>query len=205
MRMGRLSAAALVVVVLAGCTGGDPDPVSTPSASVSASASPAGDSWTAAELAQVTLDGESSQDAVSGEIEGALYQVAGDDIPARISVTEVLADENGTTLKFVMRTLDGSDVQFDPYPFNRATPLLFDIRDLALVDPGAEVRLQPFLGTADPERPQVLCTCSRHPTVLSGEGVELAATFPPLDASTQDVVLEFPGFPALESVPVTRR
>ena len=204
MRMRRISAVVLAVVLLGGCTGGDDsDPVSPTSPAASGEAG--GDSWTAAELARVTLDVEADEDDVLGEVEGGLYQVNGGDIPARIAVTEVMADEYGTTLRFVLRTLDGGDVRFDPYPFNKAKPLTFDIRDLALVDPVAETRLQPFLGTNDPESPGILCTCSRHPTVLSGVGVELAATFPPRDASTQDVVLEFPGFPALERMPVTRR
>jgi len=203
MRTRVVPIAALAVVLLAGCTGGDPSPTPTGGASVPEE-TPESGGWTPAELSRVTLDVPESDDAALAEVEGALYQVVGDDVPARIIVTDVSANENGTTLKFKLRSLDGGDERFEAYAFNRRSPGLLDIRDLAIVDPTAQTRLQPFLGTSDPARPDVLCTCSQHPMNMSGVGGELSATFPPLDPATDVVTLEFPGFPALESMPVRR-
>lgn len=203
MRTRILPVATLAVALLAGCTGGDPAPDPTGGTPDPDQTSEV-NSWTAAELARVTLEGDDAQADPLGEVEGALRQVVGDDVPARIRVTEVLADEGGTIVRFAVGSTDGSETTVAPYAFNWAHPLLWDIRDIALVDPSAQMRLQPFLGTRDQELPQPLCTCSRHPSRISDGAGELTATFPPLDASTKDVTLEFPGFPALEGVAVTR-
>jgi len=204
MRTRIVLVVALAVAVLAGCTGGGPTPAPTDPESAPEQSSGEG-AWTPEELARVTLEVETSEESALGEVEGELYQLVGDDVPARIVVTSVDADGGGTLLRFTLASADGSDKRFEPYAFNRKSPGLLDIRDLALVDPKAQTRLHPFLGTKDPERPLILCTCSQHPMNISGVGLELSATFPPLDPATDEVTVEFPGFPALDGIPVTRR
>jgi hypothetical protein len=203
MRTRILPVAALAVVLLAGCTGGDPAPA--PSGTSAPEVTSGSDAWTVEELARVTLDVPAEDGDALGEVEGELYQLMGDDVPARIAVTEVVADQGGTIVRFTLRSADGDQRDVTGYAFNRKSPGLLDIRDLALVDPVAQSRLQPFLGTGDPAKPLTLCTCSRHPYNISGVKDELTATFPPLDPATDEVTVEFPGFPALDGIPVTRR
>jgi len=201
MRTRGLLVTGLAVVVLAGCTSGDPDPAPTSS---TPEPSADGDTWTAEELARATLDVPVEEADVLATVDGALYQVVGPDKPARILVTGASADDHGTTVTFVLRSGGGEEVYFEPYAFSRLNTGARDVRDISIIDPVAGIRMQPFLGTSGESRTDVLCTCAKQPPTMSDVGGELSATFPPLDPATTDIILEVPGFPSLEGIPVAR-
>lgn len=203
MRTSGLLATGLAVVLLAGCTGSDPDP--EPTASASAPTADA-DSWTVEELAGATLDAPVAdvEDDALATAEGALFQVVGEDKPARATVTAAAADDNGTTVRFVLRSLDGEEISIDAEGLSRRATGARDVRDVAIVDPVAGIRLQPFLGTSSASREDALCTCAKQPPTLSDVGGELSATFPPLDPATTEITFEIPGFPPMEGIPVSR-
>ena len=204
--VGAAARAGAVVVggllVLAACTGGDdPDPgPATPSAEETEAA----DGWTREDLTAAVFEGDIGTSQVLGTAEG---QVVGPSsaFPASVEVTEVHAGSSSTLVRFTLRNVDDSDPLLPLEGFNARTPLTRDVRDIALVDAAANVRLQPFLAVPQSgERNESFCTCAAAPLQMSQEGQLLSATFPPLDAGTTTVSLELPNFSVIEDLPVTR-
>jgi len=192
----------LTAVVLTGCTGDDdPSPTGTGSATGGASESSV-PSMTRAELESAVFDGESGGGEVLGSAEGAVPDPSAPR-PARIDVTAVLADETSTTVWFTLVNTEGTDPLLQLSAFNAQRPLANDIRDIALVDPGAKVRYQPWIGQVVGQDSSI-CTCSNAPLGMSDVGQLLSGAFPPIEASTDTVTFEVPGFAPIENLPVTR-
>jgi hypothetical protein len=120
-------------------------------------------------------------------------------------VTEVVADESGTTVRFTLVNLQDTHPLLGLEAFNEWRPLATDIRDVAMVDPVAAQRYLPYVGWTSADADDSLCACSAAPLHMSTAGQLLSATFPALDPSTDTVSLEVPGFPAVDDLPVTRR
>jgi len=204
--MGRAGRAAAVVVgllVLAGCTGGDEPDEGAPQ-TPTADATQAPDGWTRAELATAVFEGDIGTAEVLGRADG---QVVGPStsFPATVEVTAVEAGTSSTLVRFTLRNVDDSDPLLPLEGFNSRTPMTRDVRDIALVDADANVRLQPFLAVPQSgDRTESFCTCAAAPLQMSQEGQLLSATFPPLDAGTTTVSLELPNFPVIEGLPVSR-
>ncbi|GIG19396.1 hypothetical protein Cch01nite_01200 [Cellulomonas chitinilytica] len=202
-RSGVLTGAVLVAVLLAGCTGkDDPSPTSAPSGSSSAAKNT---SMTREELQKAVFGADLGTSTVLGSVDGAVPDPA-HPLPARIDVTSVVADDSSTVVKFTLVNTAGTDPLVQMSAFNKWRPLAGDIRDVALVDPDAGLRLRPFVGwLGDTSHDAGICTCATAPLQMSEVGQLLSATFPALDAATTTVSVEIPGFPAVEGVPVTRR
>jgi len=203
VRTGVAGAVALLTaVVLTSCTGDDdPSPTGSGSATGGGSESSA-PSMTRAELESAVFDGESGGGEVLGSAEGAVPDQASPR-PARIDVTAVLADETSTTVWFTLVNTEDTDPLLQLSAFNAQRPLANDIRDIALVDPGAKVRYQPWVGQLVGEDSSI-CTCSNAPLGMSDVGQLLSGAFPPIDPSTSTVTFEVPGFAPIEDLPVTR-
>ncbi len=119
-------------------------------------------------------------------------------------MTAVVADASSTIVQFTLVNTQDTDPLLQFSAFNALHPLFSDIRDIAIVDPGAEQRLQPYIGQL-PGKELDLCSCSYSPLQMSSAGQLLSGIFPPLDPSSTTVTVEIPGFPPVEDVPVTRR
>ncbi|GEM_PF-1227769 len=204
-RIGGLAALALVVALVAGCTGED-DPNTSPSSGTSATQG--GDDPTAMtreELQDAVFEGDLGTSTVLGSVEGAVPDPA-KTLPARIDVTSVTADEVSTVVRFTLANLEDTDPLVQLSAFNEFRPLAGDIRDVAIVDTTASQRLRPYVGyQGEVGQDAGICTCSDAPLQMSRVGQFLSATFPPLDPSTTEISVEIPGFPAVENVAVTRR
>ncbi|MGN8246573.1 hypothetical protein ACTHAM_000237 [Cellulomonas soli] len=188
------------VLVLAGCTGDDePDPTASASA---AAPEPARD-WSRAEIEELVFEGDLGTSTVLGSAEGQVPDLV-DVLPARIDVTKVEADEASTVVWFTLVNLQDTDPLLDLAAFNEWRPLATDIRDVAMVDPVAEQRYQPYVGWTSADEDNSLCACASAPLHMSTVGQLLSATFPALDPTTGTISLEVPGFPAIEGLPVTR-
>ncbi len=190
------------VLVLVSCTGGDGAPAPTGTRP----STPAGedDGMTRAELQDSVFDGDVGSSDVLGSVEGKVPDRT-KDIPGRIDVTEVLATENSTLVRFTLVNTQDTDPLLDLSAFNQSRPLARDIRDVAIVDTTGEQRYLPWIGTTGVEGDdRSLCTCATAPVQFSGIGQLLSATFPAIDPSAATVTVEVPGFPPVEDVPVTR-
>ncbi|MCL3859931.1 hypothetical protein [Actinotalea sp. K2] len=203
--LGSVGVVVVGLVAFAACTPSDPEPTPGPTSSASPDATqePEADGWTRAEIAAALFDGDIGTSEVLGSVDG---QVTGPSsaYPATIEVTDVLAGQESTLVRFTLRNVDDSDPLVPLEAFNAATPLTRDTRDVALVVSAEDQRLQPFLAVTDGDRTTSFCTCSTAPVQMSQRGQLLSATFPPLDAGTEQVSLELPGFPLVEDLPVRR-
>ncbi|WP_421734647.1 hypothetical protein [Cellulomonas sp.] len=187
-------------VALVACTGDD-EP--TPTGTGTASSSPAAEGMTREEL-EAAVFGSDSASTVLGSVEGAVRDPL-HPFPARIDVTEVVAAEASTTVRFTLVNLEDTDPLLQLTAFNDQRPLTMDIRDVALVDPTASLRFLPYVGAPNAAGETAsICACSTAPLQMSEVGQLLSATFPPLDPSTETVTLEIPGFPPVEGVAVSR-
>lgn len=187
-------------VVLVACGGDDGDPAPAPTAG--ATQEPSAPSMTTEEFEAALFAGDVGTTQVVGSVDGELTDPP-DQVPARVDVTQVLADEHSTLVRFTLATPDGAPADLGLSVFNQRYLLARDIRDVALVDPVAQQRYQPFIGVGVTDEENLLCACSTAPLTFSA-GVPLTATFPPLDPSTETVTLEVPWLPLLEDLPVTR-
>jgi len=196
-----MAALVALAALLAGCSSGGADPQPAPTEAAATADSP-GD-WTRAELERAVLEGDVGTSTVLGTATGALEDGSRSH-PAVVEVTEVVADDVTTLVRFALRNVDDSDPVLPLSMFNRRTPLTDDIRDVAIVDPGRGQRLLPFVGISQTDASVSLCSCSGSPAKMSQVGQPLSATFPALDPGTTSVSLELPGFPVIEDLPVTR-
>ncbi|MDM8085636.1 hypothetical protein QUV83_12745 [Cellulomonas cellasea] len=201
-RRARAVAAALALsAMLAACSSDDPAPEPAPTEVAETQAS---DDWTVAELEQAVLEGDIGTSTVLATVTGALLD-GPRSIPAEVEVTEVAADEVSTLVRFTLRAVDDSNPMLPLTFFNQLRPLTADIRDVAIVDAGAGLRLLPFVGVSQADADKTLCSCAGSPPRMSQVGQPLSATFPALDTATTTISLELPGFPAIEGLPVARR
>ncbi len=206
MKRTRTVVAAVVLLLVVGAVvfvacrpAGTAAPAPTTGASATPTTSPG---MTTEEFEAALFAGDVGTAEPVGTVEGELTDPPAQ-VPARVDVTQVLADEHSTLVRFTLATPDGSPADLGLPVFNQRYLLARDIRDVALVDPVAEQRYQPFIGVGVTDEENLLCACSTAPLTFS-EGVPLTATFPPLDPSTETVTLEVPWLPALEDLPVTR-
>ncbi len=197
----RVAVAALALsAMLAACSSDDPSPKPAPTEAVATQAS---DEWTVEEVERAVLEGDIGTSSVLATVTGALVD-GPRSIPAEVEVTEVAADEASTLVRFTLRGVDDSSPTLPLTFFNQLRPLADDIRDVAIVDAGAGLRLLPFVGVSQVNADKTLCSCSGSPARMSQVGQPLSATFPPLDAGTTTISLELPGFPVVEDLPVER-
>lgn len=201
----RVVVAVTLVLGLAGCTGGgEPDPTGSPEPAATASPTPR--VWTAEDLAEALL-GDGTPEALGEPVATTTGTVT--DLSTHAIEMQVLsleADERTTTLRYLLRTTDGSSLSA-PGPVWTGEGRGDDTRAIALVDDAAGQRLQPYtawtLFTASGEPSlDASCACSDFPYLLDERAVPLSATFPPLSEGTDEVVVEFPGSEPV-SVPVT--
>ncbi|WP_024286151.1 hypothetical protein [Cellulomonas sp. KRMCY2] len=180
----------------------DPSGAAGPTGSATPEAEP--EDWTRAEIAQALFTGDVGTTEVLGSATGAVRDPA-HPFPASIEVTDVHAGQASTVVRFTLTNVDDSDPLISLFAFNSLSPLTRDVRDVALVVPQEDARLQPFLAVpVDPDKDGSFCTCSAAPLQMSREGQLLSATFLPLGEGTTTVSLEVPGFPLVENLPVTR-
>lgn len=160
-------------------------------------------SMTTEEFEAAVFDGDVGSSEVIGTVEGELTD-GSRQVPARVDVTEVLADDNGTLVRFTLVSPSGEKSSIGLPVFNQRAVLARDIRDVAMVDPVASQRYEPYIGVGGPDGKDVLCACSTAPLDFS-VGVPLTATFPALDPGTTTVTFEVPWLGPVEDLPVTRR
>lgn len=196
--VGLLAVAAVVFVACRPDGEAAPTPDGT-----GGSSAPEGTSMTTEEFEAALFTGDVGTGDAIGSVTGELTDPP-DQVPARVDVTEVVADENSTLVRFTLAAPDGAASDLGLAVFNQRYLLARDIRDVALVDTGADQRYQPFIGVGVTDEESLLCACSTAPLSFS-TGVPLTATFPPLDPKTETVTLEVPWLPPLEDLPVTRR
>lgn len=209
MKRPLVAVAAAVVLLLGGgiafvaCQGPDePDPGPTPSSSASPDDGAAGEGWTTEEFEAAVLEGDVGTSEVLASVEGELSDPP-DVIPVRVDVTQVLADESSTLVRFTLVHLGDEPSRLGPV-FSTTSVLSREMRDVALIDPTSEQRYQPYLAVRVTDEDATFCVCSGQPRTFS-TGAYLTATFPPLDPSTQTVTFEVPWLPLIEDVPVERR
>lgn len=202
--IGVLGVMTVGLAVLTACSGDQPDPIASGSATSTTSPEPDEAAWTRAELATALFDGDAGTSSVLGAADGAVPDRATPK-PARVEVTEVHAGQETTFVRFTLLNVDSSTPLLSLDAFNTKTPLTRDIRDVALVDSAQNTRLQPYLANlAAGESNVSFCTCATAPVQMSTVGQLLSATFPALDPATTTVALELPGFGLIENLPVTR-
>ncbi len=188
------------VVFVACRPDGQPDPGAT--GGPTATSDPV-ESMTTEQFEAAVLGGDVGTSDVIGSVEGELTD-GGATVPARVEVTQVLADEHSTLVRFTLASPTGEPVSIGLPVFNQRYVLARDIRDVALIDPEAQQRYTPFIGVGVADEENLLCACSTAPLSFS-VGVPLTATFPPLDPGTQTVTLEVPWLGPVEDLRVTRR
>ena len=183
--------------LFAACSGGGPGSGSAPSATSSADRG-----WTRAEVAAAVF-AHSAKTTVLGTADGVIVDHGS--FPATVEVTEVKAGDASTLVRFTLKNPADTDVSIPLGAFNARQPLTKDIRDIALLEPAQNQRLQPFLALHDPADPSYSsCTCSSSPKQMTKKGQMLSATFPPLDKGTKTVSIELTGFPVIANLPVSR-
>ncbi|GAA3949463.1 hypothetical protein [Microbacterium soli] len=198
MRSGVLGGVALVLatVLLAGCTGGAPEPVEETSPAADRSAPLTMPDWVDDELAE--LDARSMP--VLGSAEGELPH-------ADTTLTvDVLA---------VDRHDDGLDLTFRLTPDEEISSFLFshELSDETLSSEISAVRLisgdeyvAPIRYRADPETwpniKDLRCLCSKLPRKLGTDGIVLHASFPDFTDAVVDVAVAMPGFSPVAGIPV---
>lgn len=203
MRHARdLTVLAVAALALAGCTPGDaPDPDVAPSG---ASSTPEqAEEWTVESLADALLAPDVLDVEPVATVTGTVASERGD-WEVQVDVLEVLADEHGTDLSYVLRSPDGATTEVDRRPWGDGRDIWNDTRSIVLVAPDGE-RLLPYTGyTTSRDGADAFCACGLMPRSL-GEGDLLGALLPPLEAGTSTVTLELPGLEPLADVPVTWR
>ncbi|MBF0689500.1 MAG: hypothetical protein IR158_17255 [Cellulomonas sp.] len=211
MKRRLVAVAAAVVLVVGGgvafvaCQDSDgagpaPAPSSTPTGS---SDGGEGDGWTTEEFEAAVLQGDVGTSQVLASVEGELSDPP-DVIPVRVDVTQVLADETSTLVRFTLVHLGDEPVRLGPV-FSSGAIRSREMRDVALIDPTSEQRYQPYIGVRVTDEDASFCACSGQPRTFSATGAYLTATFPPLDPSTETVSFELPWLPLMEDIPVQRR
>lgn len=198
---GVVALLVVAAVVFVACRP-DGDAAPGPTGGGTASA-PAGEDMTTEEFEAAVFDGDVGTSDVLGSVEGELEDPP-DKVPARVDVTQVLADDHSTIVRFTLASPTGEQESIGLPVFNQRFILAGDVRDVAVVDPVAEQRYEPFIGVAVTDERLLTCACSTAPLTFS-TGVPLTATFPPLDPGTTTVTFEVPWLPPLEDLPVTRR
>lgn len=206
-RTVKLLIAGIVVVavgiaVFVACSGGPdepgPDPTGTGSATPTEPGEPGEPDVALADLSAALF---ATQEDVLASADGAI-PVPGEPIPATVELTDVYAGRTSTVVRFTLIATNDDGGPIHLSAFNQARMMTDDIRDVAIVDEDAELRLRPFVGGRD--RPwDGYCTCSISPRGVTTAGLPLTATFPPVDGG-DTVTVEIPGFPPLESITVRR-
>lgn len=176
----------------------DPDPTSSSSGEPTAPEETEDPGLSVEELSAAVFDATSEPLAT---VEGEIFRRPAP-IPGVVEVTDVHAGRSSTVVRFTLKALDDNQLGVPLEAFNRLRTITDDIRDVAMIDPVAGLRLQPFVGGHSP--PDAYCTCSRSPRGVTTSGLQLTAVFPPLDPGTTTASVEIPGFPVLEDVPVRR-
>ncbi|ADG75447.1 hypothetical protein Cfla_2559 [Cellulomonas flavigena DSM 20109] len=210
MKRPLVAVAAAVVLLLGGgiafvaCQGPDePGPAPTSSSSAGPDDDGAGEGWTTEGFEAAVLEGDVGTSEVLASVEGELSDPP-DVIPVRVDVTQVLADESSTLVRFTLAHLGDEPSRLGPV-FSTTSVLSREMRDVALIDPTSEQRYLPYIGVRVTDEKSSFCVCSGQPRTFSSAGAYLTATFPPLDPSTQTVTFEVPWLPLIEDVPVERR
>lgn len=197
-----LAVAVGIWVVVSGSGGApgpdDPDPTPTASGGTTEPEETQEPGVTAEELSAAVFEATTEPLAT---VEGEIFRRP-DVIPGVVEVTDVYAGRSSTVVRFTLKALDDDAPGVPLEAFNRNRMITDDIRDVAVVDPVAGLRLQPFVGGNS--EPDAFCTCSTSPRGVTTNGLQLTATFPPLDQGTTTASVEIPGFPVLEDVPVRR-
>ena len=209
MKRPLVAVAAAVVLLLGGgvafvaCQGPDePGPAPTSSGSADPDDGAADEGWTTEEFEAAVLEGDVGTSEVLGSVEGELTDPP-HRIPVRVDVTQVLADDSSTLVRFTLAHLGDGPARLGPVFSSRAV-LAQEMRDVALIDPTVQQRYQPYLGVRVTDEDSTFCVCSGQPRSFS-TGTYLTATFPPLDPSTETVTFELPWLPLVEDIPVERR
>lgn len=207
--MTRRAAVALAaaLLALAGCSG---------SAAPSPSESPDGGSAADATAAPLTPQEVTEQVFASAaevwdvvplaESTGQVPDAGTGVEPARVEVVGVTVGPSSTELVFRLFTEAPEEVSVHATAFNQASPLTFDIRDVAIEEGALERRHLPLLGSREDVKlaDSSFCVCSALPKTVDADGVLLSATYPALDPATAAVTVDVPGFEPMPDVPVTR-
>ncbi len=212
----RGAAAALSVVLLAGCTGGDdPEPTTTASqdgtpgapedgggtdapdegSTTEAAGAPTMPASVEDELAALDTDAAEVLGSAQGEIQHA-------DTPVTAEVLSVTRHEDGLDLSFRLTPEDA----VNSFKFSQelsADRHTSEISAVRLVS--GEEFVAPLLYQADPEEWDIAdmrCLCSKLPQKIGTEGFVLHASFPDFDEAVETVSVSIPGFEEIEDIPV---
>jgi hypothetical protein len=188
----------VTVIVLAGgvlvaCSGDDKPPGPAPSATSSASASPAVDYQRYLSDPPVPAIG-----GANGSLPGA----TGGSVPVRLDVVAVEAGADSTLLRWrLSSTQEGAALASSSLSREIRSP---DTSALTLIAKQADLSLQPAAWRSRNLAVASQCSCSTIPQTLGARPTDLSALFPPLPDDVTTVDVSAPGFAAI-SVPVTRR
>lgn len=205
MRVGQvLGVPALVVVLLAGCTGESGPDEGRPTATASATSA---QDMAVEDFAAEVLHSEEVTDDEAGLTDPVAtltvpVSASGDRVfDVEVAVIELSASERGTDLVFSMRTADGSDSPRSEY-YSWGTSVQSDLRSIEL-RPDAQTSLKPYTVMNKPDiELDALCACSEFPKDVTGSPQVRTVLFPPLPAGMTQVGLAFPGAEPV-MVPVT--
>ena len=203
----RLSAsimmpAALLVaaVTLAGCTGsGDDSTDGGPRASSSPGSGGAAPAQEAAALGQQYL--RNRRPAAIASVRGQVITGTGSKPSGTLDILSVSASAASTAVRARLSS-DDSGVPVSTSAYKQLQHNNGDFSAVELLARQANLRLLP--GTWSGSVPASdNCTCSKVPSELGPEGVEISIVYPALPPSVNEIQLQMPGFPKV-TVPATR-
>lgn len=193
------------LVIFVACSASDDEPAgpggtAPPEGTVSPSAGPEEQDLgvTVEELSAALFD---AQEDVLASVDGEIPHRT-EPIPGTVEITDVYAGPTSTVLRFTLIAKDDSHPAIPLEAFNQSRTITGDIRDVSLIDEGAQVRLQSFVG-GNSFPWDSYCACSTNPRGVTTAGLPLTATFPPVEGGDM-VTVEIRGFPPLENIPVRR-
>lgn len=196
-----LPALLVAAVTLAGCTnGGDDSPDDGgPRASSSPGSSGAAPSAEAAALAQQYL--QNRRPAAIASVSGEVVTGTGSKPPGTLDILSVTASATSTAVRARLAS-DDTGVTVSTSAYKRDWHNNGDFSAVALLAQQANLRLLPGVWTGSISASDN-CTCSKVPSELGPEGVEISIVYPALPTSVSEIQLQMPGFPKV-TAPVTR-
>lgn len=207
-KFASVSAAALLVIAVAGCSDDSPSGgVSTPGGTTSGAA------HSSSASGQSSAKGPSAADAAIAKVMGS-----SDDLPVLASSKGVLKSSTGSSTvvaevlqvrsssqatRITWRLKSASSATANTKSFQFARPPLFDTRLLGIVDPKTKKTFHPYtLVPAGGDGTDTDCACSSLPDSVNAKGVVLYAVLPALPSGTSSVNVTLPGFKAMPGVKV---
>lgn len=206
-KWAALSAAALLTIAVAGCSGHSPSGTVSSSGtagsgttSSSGGGQPTGKGPSAADAAIAKVMGSSNDLRVLASSKGTLKSSTGS-AAVVAEVLQVTSSAQATRVTWRLKSATSATANTKSFQFAR--PPLFDTRLLGVVDPQTKKTFHPYtLVPAGGDGTDTDCACSSLPDSVNATGTVMYAVLPALPTGVSTVNVSLPGFKTMTGVQV---